>query len=388
MKFLPYVRHSIDASDIEAAADALRGELITRGPLVEQFEKAMAAYCGASYAVAFNSGTAALMAAYHAAQLNEHDRLITTPISFVATVGAAVQCKAAPVFIDIDRSCGNLNLEYIPYNTERMRSRGRSVIAPVHFAGIAVDMQKLDSSIYDPNSIVIEDAAHAIGSVYPSGEKVGSCAWSQMTIFSFHPAKNMTTGEGGMVTTNDPELDHLLRLYRNNGIERDPHYLEREPQPWYYEVQELTGNYNFTEMQAALGLSQLKRLDGFIEKRRQLVACYRKELKGMENVELFSVEHDERTAYHLFVVQIDFKAYKKTRQEVMLKLRDKGVGTQVLYIPIYKHPFFRQLHQEDLSPYFPETELYYERALALPLYYDLTPEDVNYVCETLKQILR
>lgn len=387
-KFIPYARQSISSDDAHEVSQSLLSDLITRGPQVEKFEQALAEYCGVQYAVAFNSATAALMAAYHAAKVTVFDRLITTPNSFVATIGAAMQCGATPVFVDIDRATGNLDLDQVKINLEGPQSsRGRMIIAPVHFSGIAVDMEKLDGLIKNPSTFVIEDAAHAIGSSYANGQKVGSCAWSHMTIFSFHPSKTMTTGEGGMVTTNDEELARLLRRFRNNGIEKDPKFLKQEPQPWYYEVQELSGNYNVTELQAALGLSQLKRLEQFVVKRRQLVAYYRSKLKDIPLIKLFSAQYDKQTAFHLFVVQIDFAAIGKKRSDVMLKLKEKGIGSQVHYIPLYRHPIFNK-SIEDISVYFPQMEAYYTQALSLPLYYDLTEADVDYICQTLCDILK
>lgn len=385
-EFLPYAHQSIDSEDIAYVAESLKKENITRGPLVDEFERKMADYCGANYAVAFNSGTAALMAAYSVIDTGPADRVLTTPNTFVSTIGSAIQQQAVPIFIDIDRTTGNLNLKQLEINLNRSSSRGRTIVTPVHFSGIAVDMQLLDSLVLDPNTCIIEDAAHAIGSRYPSGEQVGSCAYSSMTIFSFHPAKTMTTGEGGMVTTNDEDLFHALKLYRNNGIERESAYMRQEAATWYYEVQRLTGNYNFTEMQAALGLSQLNRLDAFVEKRRTLMRLYRQLLKDVEGIRLFTDAFDEHTAFHLCVCQIDFARFKTNRVDVMQKLKEKGVGTQYHYIPVYRHPFFQD-HAGDISSYFPEMEAYYEQALSLPLYYDLNETDVERVVATLKSIL-
>jgi UDP-4-amino-4,6-dideoxy-L-N-acetyl-beta-L-altrosamine transaminase len=313
---------------------------------------------------------------------------LTTPNTFVATAGAALHQGADPVFIDIDRETGNVDLEQLFHNFEFDSSRGRLVFMPVHFSGIPVDMKKVYQAIKRPDFVIIEDAAHALGSLFDDGQKVGSCAWSAMTIFSFHPAKQITTGEGGMVTTNDPELDYRLRLYRNNGIVRDPVHLKGSPAPWYYEVQEMTGNYNFTDFQAALGLSQLKRLDQFIAKRRQLVALYRQELKDFPGVKLFTDAFDERVSFHLFVVQIDFKAFRTTREKVMGQLKSEGIGTQVHYIPVYRHPFFQKYTTVELNEYFPQMEGYYDQALSLPLYPDLSESDVKRVCLELKSALR
>jgi UDP-4-amino-4,6-dideoxy-N-acetyl-beta-L-altrosamine transaminase len=387
LKFLPYAQQNISIEDTEAVCQALTQPAITRGPLVEEFEKAVANYCGASYAVAFKSGTAALMAAYAAVDVGPSDRLLSTPNTFVSTIGAAVQRSAVPVFIDIDVSTGNIDIEQLEYNLESSSTRGKTVIAPVHFAGIPVDVKAIDGMIKDPSTVIIEDAAHAIGSLYEDGSKVGSCRHSQITIFSFHPAKTMTTTEGGMAVTNDEELCRKLRLYRNNGIERDPKHLVGGAAPWYYEVVELTGNYNFTEIQAALGLSQLRRIDSFIEKRQKLVSAYAKGLAGMEHVRLLSGLESPSVAPHLCVVLIDFARLRKDRAKVMIALKEKGIGTQVHYIPVYKFPYFTA-SMGDISGYFPQTETYYSQALSLPLYYDLEEADVERVVKSLKEVLR
>lgn len=382
LPFLPYAKQSIDEDDLTAVAAALKSDFITRGPEVHKFEEAVAAYCDVPYAVAFNNGTAALMASYFAARLSPFDRVISSPNTFIATVGAPLQMGIHPHWVDIDRSTGNLNLDELSEALNFQSTRGRPIVVPVHFAGTAVDMAKLERRISHSEAVIIEDAAHALGSSYPTGEKVGSCAYSQLTIFSFHPAKTLTTGEGGMVTTRDPELYHRLQLFRNNGIERVPPYLSRPSAPWYYEVQAVTGNYNFTSFQAALGLSQLKRLDRFVAKRRELVKHYRKLLNKVSDLTLFSDQQIDQTANHLFVVQIDYQAYKTTREKVMQKLLDKGIGTQVHYIPLYYHPASKcDEWSEKLKC--PETEKYYQQALSLPLYYDLTEGDVDRICKEL-----
>lgn len=383
--FIPYAHQSIDSSDIEEVVKALSGNLITRGPYVEAFEKAIAEYCGAQYAVAFNSATSGLIAACHAGKLTKSDRFLTTPNSFIASTGCAYLKETIPTFLDIDRSSGNLDLKQLEYNINQPRTRGRTIVLPVHFSGIPVDMEEIDRMVQDPDTLIIEDAAHALGSSYPSGQKVGSCAWSAMTVLSFHPAKTITSAEGGMVLTNDPKLFHDLRRFRNNGIEKTIQMTAQEGL-WYYEVKEITGNYHMTELQAALGLSQFKRLKSFVAKRQKLVSLYRELLKNTPHMTFFSPKHDNYSAYHLFVAQIDFKAYGKTRAEVMQKLCDEGIGTQVHYIPIYHHPVFKQ-SLGDLSPYFPEMEKYYEQALTLPLYYDLTEEQVKRICASLRRVL-
>lgn len=386
-KFLPYAKQSINADDLNAVNESLQSEFLTRGPKVEAFEDAVAQYCGARYAVSFNSGTSALLAACHAAQLKPFDRLITTPNTFVATVGCALHYGVEPLFVDIDRKTGNMDLNEVELNIHFESSRGRNIYMPVHFAGIPVDIERLNNMITDPEAVIIEDAAHAIGSEYADGQKVGCCISSQMTIFSFHPAKTMTTGEGGMVLTNEEDYCRRLRLFRNNGIERDPKYLKGQPAPWYYEVNEISGNYHMTEMQAALGLSQLARLDTFVAKRRELWQRYREKLADMPHVRLFEPEAVEKVAFHLMVVQIDFAAYGTTRTELMEKLKEQAIGTQLHYIPVYRHPFLAEGRQ-DISSYFPQMEAYYAQALSLPLYYDMTNEDVDRVVDALKACLQ
>lgn len=385
--FIPYTKQSIHPVDIENVAFALNQEIITRGKTVEEFEKSVAEYCGASYAVSFNSGTTALYAAAFAGRVGSHDECLTTPNSFVASTGCMASNQATPVFLDIDRKTGNLDLNQLQFNLEKKKSRGRTVILPVHFAGIPVDMEKIDYMIQDPDALVIEDAAHALGSCYKDGTKVGSCRWSQMTIFSFHPAKQITTGEGGMVTTNDEEYLNRLKLYRNNGIIREGKDLIQQEAPWYYEAHDLTGNFHLTDFQSALGLSQFKRLDQIVEKRKKLIKAYRKLLKNMPHVTMLTPEYDDQVSFHLAVVQIDYKAFKTTRTEVMHKLKEKGIGTQYHYVPIYRHPYFSKT-MGDISEYFPEMENYYSQALSLPLYTDLKLEEVDYVVKSLKQILR
>lgn len=379
LPFLPYGKPSLSPEDRTAVATALENDTLTRGACVERFETEIASLLDVQFAVSFNSGSTALAAAYWAAEISPYDRVLTTPNSFVATCGPAIQNGAQCRFVDIDRSSGNLQFSLVEENLQFQSSRGRLFVVPVHFAGIAFDMRELQNKMRLNNAVVIEDAAHALGSLYPSGEKVGSCAYSDMTILSFHPVKTITTGEGGMVTTNDPALFHRLKLYRNNGIEKD---LPEKPGPWYYEVRGLTGNFHLTEMQAALGLSQLKRLTQFVEKRRMLVRRYREKLASVPFIRLFDSAYDERSAYHLFVAQIDFSALGSSRTQFMQALNERGIGSQVHYIPLYRHPALKE-SMGDLSEYFPEMEGYYAEALSLPLYVDLTEEEQDRVVNQL-----
>lgn len=385
--FLPYAKQSITESDIQSVAEVMHSPIITRGPKVQEFERAIAEYCGAQYAVAFNNGTTALMAAYFAAKLTPFDRIISTPNSFIASVGQPIQIGNVPIFLDIDCATAAFDPEKLKEHLPFQSSRGRLIVVPVHFAGLAMDIQKISKMLYSaPDAMIIEDAAHALGSYYPTGERVGSCAWSHMTIFSFHPAKIITTGEGGMVTTNDPDLYQRLQLFRNNGIVREGPLLEKKSAPGYYEVHAITGNFNFTEFQAALGLSQFQRMEKFVKKRRQLMSCYRRELSNIPTIKLMTDAFDEITAFHLCVVQIDFNKLNVTREKLMGDLVKKGIGTQIHYVPIYRHPVYRS-KQGDNSDRFPNMEDYYSKALSFPLYYELEEGDVKYVCTELKKLL-
>ncbi len=378
--FLPYAHQSISKEDLDAVSRALTEEFITRGPQVEAFEQEVAAYCGAQYAVAFNSGTAALVASCFAADLGASDRLISTANTFIGTIAGASAFGATPVLVDSEGETGNAKLEPLIETANQPATRGKSVLIPVHFSGIPVDMETLEREINAPDAVIIEDAAHAIGSRYSvDGPRVGSCAFSQMTVFSFHPAKTITTGEGGMVTTNDESFYQRLKLFRNNGI-------ERRADSWFYEVQTISNNYNFTAFQAALGRSQLARIDPFIEKRRALVRAYREGLKDVSQVKLFTDRHDASTAFHLFVVQIDFEKCRTSRAKVMQQLKEAGIGTQVHYIPLYRHPACSR-QWGDLQEFFPGMEAYYAKALTLPLYYDMSEEDVGRVVRELKKAL-
>lgn len=380
-RFIPYAKQSISQEDVDEVVRALKSDRITRGPKVEAFENAIADYVGAKYAVCMTSGTTALYAAFQAAKVSASDKFITSPNSFVATSTAGLKLGARPYFIDIDYVTGNIDLERIKNELKDGPSRGRFVIAPVHFAGVACDMKALDRMLKSPDAVVIEDAAHAIGSYYPSGERVGSCAYSQMTIFSFHAIKTITTGEGGCVTTNDDELYNQLRILRDSGIVRD------QEDPSHYEVSFLSANYHMTEIQAALGLSQLSRIETFIEKRRKIVSWYRKHLADAKHIVLSDPSYDPISAYHLMLVHIDFEACKTSRVDVMQKLAKKEIGSQYHYIPIYRHPLFVKQYG-DQGQNFSEMERYYKQTISLPLYFELEEQDVKRVCKELTNALK
>lgn len=378
--FIPYARQSLDETDLQAVSEALKQQLITRGEKVEEFENQIAWYCNAKYAVAFNSGTSALSAAYYAAQLTRQDRILTTPNTFVGTIAYAWDKEATIRLMDIDRSTGNLDIDQLKANINQESTRGREIIVPVHFSGIPVDVQAINANISMTETVIIEDAAHALGSTYLSGEKIGSCLWSDMTIFSFHPAKLITTGEGGMVTTNNEEYRDRLLSFRNNGIHRKA---DNPFGSWYYEVLDTTGNYNFTEFQAALGISQFHKIEAFIQKRKLLASLYRKLLSNINGLALPDETYHDCSAWHIFVVQIDFNKFNIDRAAFTKMLKENGIGTQLHYIPIYRHPFFQE-RAGDISEYFPEMEGYYRGALTLPLFYRLREEEVEFICKVVK----
>ncbi len=383
--FLPYAHQSIDASDIEAVTAALTQELITRGSQVEAFEHEMCQNVEASYAVAFSSGSAALYAAFQAAHVGPNDRLITSPNTFIASVAGGVRAGAKLRCVDID-AYGNLNLDLLSDEINVPHSRGRAVIIPVHFAGVAIDMQQLSALIRLPQTVVIEDAAHALGSFYPDGRPVGSCEYSDMTVFSFHPVKNITCGEGGMVTTSDAMLFQRLKKIRDSGIERTAITGRPSPEPWYYEVDELSCNFHMTEFQAALGRSQLRRLDTFFQQKAALIAAYRRKFASTPAVSLHPAEADARTHYHLFQVSIEFEALGLTRSKVMEGLRALSIGSQYHFVPLYRHPALKNALSQSAED-FPAMEEHVAHSLTLPLFSSMTEAESDRVVTALRKVL-
>lgn len=375
--FIPYGRQSIGAADELAVLDVLRSPFLTQGPAVDAFEENLAAYVGAQYCVTVCNATAGLHLAIAALELGEGEA-ITTPITFVATANAMAYCGLAPRFSDIDRDTRNLSPEML----EQAISPETRLVLPVHFAGVPADMAGIAERAARRQLAVIEDAAHAIGSKYPTGEMVGSCAYSDLTVFSFHPVKTMTTGEGGAITTNDRDLYEKILLLRSHGTTRDPGRLQQTPGPWWYEQHELGFNYRLTDIQAALGSSQLARLPDFIARRRALVRRYMEALADLPYLTLPHYERLDDYALHLFAVEFDFEALGMSRAAVMAALKAEGVGSQVHYIPVYRQPWHRKALDGDI--FLGNAEAYYERCLSLPLFPDMTDHDLARVVAAVR----
>jgi UDP-4-amino-4,6-dideoxy-N-acetyl-beta-L-altrosamine transaminase len=381
MTVIPYGRQSIDAEDEAAVLAVLRSPLLTQGPATAAFEHDLAAHVGAKYCVAVANGTAALHIAMAGLEMAPGEG-VTTPNTFVATSNAMAYVGLTPVFADIDPATLNLS----PTATRAALTPQTRLIAPVHFAGLPADMPAFAAMAADRDIRIIEDASHAIGSEYVGGGRVGDCRHSDATVFSFHPVKTITAGEGGAITTNDEALYQRLLMLRSHGITRDPALLSEAPGPWWYEQQALGFNYRMTEMQAALGASQLRKLDRFMARRQAIVARYHQAFAGLNWLVRPLETPGQSVCQHLYVVQIDFDAIGRTRPEVMAALLDQGVGTQVHYIPVHLQPWYRQTFGTATGQY-PAAEAYYDRALSLPLFPAMTDDDVDQVIAAVRGLV-
>lgn len=379
---LPYGTQWIDEDDIAAVVDVLRNGHLTQGPKITEFEGALAAYVGARFCLAFGNATEALQAAVKVLELPEGSSGITSPNTFVASANCLAYNGITPKFADIDPKSFNVTAASIG----KAADSRTGVLIPVHFAGQACDMEAIGALARERRLPVIEDAAHAIGSTYADGSRVGCCKNSAMTIFSFHPVKTLTTGEGGAITTNDPELHRRLQLVRSHGITKDPTLLSQNPGTWYYEQQDLGYNFRITDMQCALGLSQLSKLDGFKARRKAIIASYNREFAGMKHVATPYEAPGLDSCFHLYVLQIDFQGLGKSRAAAMKELAEQGVGSQVLYIPVHTQPWYRKTYGYGWGDC-PVAEAYYEKALSIPLYPRMTDSDVARVVRAIKSVL-
>lgn len=392
-RFLPYARQVIDDSDVNAVTAALRGDWLTTGPCVEAFERALAESVGARHAIVCNSGTAALYIASRAAGLKPGDKVIVPSVTFLATASANILAGIEVVFADVDPDSGLMTVEHA---VDALKRGGENVraIFPVHLGGRVQSPESLFSFAERHGLLVLEDACHALGTSYGNAmHKVGSCAHSLAACFSFHPAKTIAMGEGGAVTTNSDELAQAARLIRNHGMTRDRNafhnldmaFTDGEPNAWYYEASEISHNFRASDINTALGTSQLAKLEDFLIARRRLADRYQAKLVSLAPVVRYvpgseGVQH----GWHLCTVLLDFDAIGKTRRSIMDELRANGVGSQVHYIPVHTQPFYRQRYGEQILP---GAMKYYHRTLSLPLYASMTAEDVDYVVDTLATVI-
>ncbi|CDQ20646.1 UDP-4-amino-4,6-dideoxy-N-acetyl-beta-L-altrosamine transaminase [Halobacillus karajensis] len=374
---LPYGRQSIDDQDIESVVAALQSDYITTGPEIDAFEKGLADYVGASYAVAFSNGTAALHAACFAAGITNGDEVITTPLTFVASANCVLYTGGKPVFADVNPKTYNIE----PSSIESLITPRTKAIIPVDFTGQPADYDQIKAIADKYRLVIIEDAAHALGAGY-KGKKVGS--YSDMTMFSFHPVKHITTGEGGVITTNNRKYYEKLMMFRTHGITRDPAKLLEKRHPWEYEMQFLGFNYRMTDLQAALGSSQLKKLDSFVAKRKAYVKAYNQSFRKMENILTPTQLPGTDSSYHLYVIRLS-GPLKGLRKEVFEALRAENIGVNVHYMPVHTQPYYK--NRGYTKGMCPVAEKVYEQIISLPLFPGMTDEDAADVVKAVKKVM-
>ncbi|MGN7478784.1 UDP-4-amino-4,6-dideoxy-N-acetyl-beta-L-altrosamine transaminase [Solibacillus silvestris] len=369
-EFISYGRQSLDEEDIQAVIDTLRSPNLTQGPKIAEFEQAIADYVGVKYAVAFCNGTAALHGACYAAGIGEGDEVITSPITFAASANCVRYVGGTVVFADIDAETYNID----PMQIRANLTKKTKAIIPVDFTGQPVDMDEIMDIASEHNLVVIEDGAHSLGATY-KGRKVGTTA--HMTMFSFHPVKPVTTGEGGIIVTNDVHYYNKLLKFRSHGIEQVPY--SQEKGGWYYEMTDLGYNYRMTDLQAALGVSQMKKLDTFIDRRQELAKLYTEALQGVTGIILPKQLEQTESGWHLYMIQLE----NADRRQMFDAMRAANIGVHVHYIPVYWHPYYQELgYDKGLCPV---AEAWYEKALTLPIHPGLTNEDIARVIQILKE---
>jgi len=383
---IPYGRQSVSQSDIDAVVDVLRSDFLAQGDVVPAFEQALCGYTKASYAIAVNSGTSALHIACLSLGLGQGDRLWTTPITFVASANCGLYCGAEVDFVDINPASCNIDVAQLQDKLEQARKQDKlpKILVVVHFAGLPADLKEIHQLSREYGFYIIEDACHALGAEYLEG-KVGNCQYSDITVFSFHPVKIITTGEGGMALTNDESLANTMRLLSNHGITREAEQMPEKPEgPWCYQQIMLGFNYRMSDIHAALGLSQLAQIDTFLNRRWHIANAYNAALDELP-VQTPLMCNDRLSSYHLYTIRLQGNNNPGLRDAVYKKLRDKGVGVQIHYIPISHHHYYQQLGIKTES--FPESEKYYSETLTLPCYPGLSDEDQQYVVASLSDLL-
>jgi len=373
MNFIPYGKQSINQKDIDSVITTLQSDFLTDGPKVKEFEEAISQYSNVKYCVALSNGTAALHL-LSLALLKKGDKVLTTPNSFLATANSLLYVGAKPIFVDITKD-GNIDLDLC--EKELQKDPTIKAIYGVSFSGNMLNQEKLKHLKSTYNITIVEDNAHTIGAVY-DGIKAGSCANSDASIFSFHPVKHLTTAEGGAITTNDKTLYEKLLTLRAHGMVKTPNM-----KPWEYEMRELGFNYRITDIQCALGISQLSRLNKFIEKRIEIAKRYDKAFANTIVNPLYT--YHGKSSYHLYVVKVDFDKLPLSKEELFLKLREKNIGIQLHYIPINKQPYYKSLGYGDEKT--PNMDKYYKQCFSLPMYYSLTENEQEYVIKTLFEVL-
>ena len=383
---IPYGKQDINQADIDSVVNVLKSDFLTQGPQVPLFEKTVSDYCGSEYAVVANSATSALHIACMALNLGKGDYLWTSPNTFVASANCGLYCGAQVDFVDIDPLTYNLSSLELEKKLIQAKQDNKlpKIVIPVHFAGQSCDMQKIHSLSKEYGFKIIEDASHAIGGKYLD-QPIGGCQYSDITVFSFHPVKIITTAEGGLATTNDKELLTRMQLFRSHGVTRDPELMNKETEGgWYYQQVELGFNYRMTELQAALGVSQMERLDEFVALRHQRQVRYDKLLKGLPIVVPYQ-SLDSYSALHLYPIQLELENISKSHTQVFDELRQKGLGVNLHYIPVHIQPYYEKMGFSRGD--FPEAEKYYSRAISIPMFQGLTTEMQDEVVNALKKVL-
>jgi len=377
--FLPYGRQWIDSNDIKAVTDVLKSDWITQGPKISEFEKIISKYCKAKYAVAFSSGTAALHGATVAAGVAKGDEIITSPITFAADGNCAIYQGGKVKFADIKKDTYHID----PNQIKKQISKKTKAIIPIDYAGQPCDIDEINQIAQDNGLIVIQDACHSLGAEYKN-KKVGGLA--DLTVLSFHPVKHITTGEGGMALTNSKEFYEILSNFRTHGITKDPKKLQKNQGAWYYEMQSLGYNYRITDFQCALGISQFKKLDKFIEKRRKTIAKYNKAFQSVKEIITPFEKENVKSAYHLYIIQLNLEKLKVGREKIFDSLRAENIGVHVHYIPVHLQPYYQEKFGYKKGD-FPAAENFYERAITLPVFPKMNDDDANDVINAVKKVI-
>tara|TARA_B100000427_G_scaffold329152_1_gene344283 strand:+ start:1503 stop:2669 length:1167 start_codon:yes stop_codon:yes gene_type:complete len=381
---IPYGRQNISQEDVKAVSDVLKSDFLTQGNAVPEFENKVSEYCNVNFAFAVNSATSALHISCLALDVGPNDIVWTSAVSFVASANCALYCGASIDFVDIDANTYNMCVKSLSAKLEQASKSGKlpKVVIPVHLTGQPCEMEEIYKLSKKYKFKIIEDASHAIGARYKN-TKIGDCKYSDIAVFSFHPVKIITTGEGGMVTTNDKKIAEKLSLYRTHGITRDESAMQNIPDgPWYYEQIKLGFNYRMTDIQAALGVSQMNRLDSFLQKRHEIFDRYNEYFQDLPVIKTPWQNKDSYSSLHLYVIRVDNSKSKMNHKALFNHLRDNNIGVNIHYIPIYRQPFYSKLGFNFSD--FPESEKYYSEAISIPIYPDLEEKSQEFIYKLIK----